>query len=201
MRKSPASVSASVAGRKELSHQRIVEAAARTIRRRGYAGVGVADVMKDAGLTHGGFYAHFESRDALLVEAVEHAGRGSAALIARNTEARRGSGESPFRALVESYLADTLLKNVDAGCPVAALCSEMPRQAAPVRRASSARVQALVRYVGRCLPPRVPADRAGVVAATLVGSLQMARAIGGVEQGKALLAAVRASLLDQYDRP
>ena len=185
--------------RKQLSHERIVDAAARAIRRHGYAGVGVADVMKDAGLTHGGFYAHFASRDALLVEAIERAGRGSAATIARNAEAAKATGASPFRALVESYLADGLLKAVEAGCPVAALCSEMPRQAPDVRKASSTRVQSLVKYVGRCLSPQVPPDQAGVIAATLVGSLQVARAIGSVEQGKTLLAASRRALLAQYD--
>ena len=61
--------------RKELSHERIVNVAARAIRRAGYRGVGVADIMKEAGLTHGGFYAHFSSRDALLVEAMQRAGR------------------------------------------------------------------------------------------------------------------------------
>ena len=185
--------------RKELSHDRIVDAAARAIRRHGYAGVGVADVMKDAGLTHGGFYAHFASRDALLVEAVERAGRGSASFIARNVQAMRDDGASPFRALVESYLSDKLLKSPEAGCPVAALCSEMPRQAPDVRRASSERVQALVRYVARCLPASVPAEQAGVVAATLVGSLQIARSIGSLDDGKAVLATARRALLAQYD--
>ena len=60
--------------RKEDTHNRIVEVAARAIRRNGYDGVGVAEVMKEAGLTHGGFYAHFDSRDALLVEAVDRTG-------------------------------------------------------------------------------------------------------------------------------
>ena len=62
--------------RKQRSHERIVDAAARAIRQRGYAGVGVADVMKEAGLTHGGFYAHFPSRDALIVAALERAAQG-----------------------------------------------------------------------------------------------------------------------------
>jgi len=185
--------------RKELSHDRIVDAAARAIRRHGYAGVGVADVMKDAGLTHGGFYAHFASRDALLVEAIERAGRGSSSRIASRIDALQASGASPFRALVESYLDDGLLKAVEAGCPVAALCSEMPRQAPEVRKASSERVRSLVRYVGRCLSPGVPPEQAGVIAATLVGSLQIARSIGSVARGKAVLAAARATLIAQYD--
>src|ERR1700730_17221708 len=66
--------------RKEETHERIVDAAARAIHRHGYAGVGVADVMKEAGLTHGGFYAYFGSRDALIVEALERAGRKSLAM-------------------------------------------------------------------------------------------------------------------------
>ena len=61
--------------KKELSHARIVDVAAKAIRRAGYRGVGVADIMKEAGLTHGGFYAHFESRDALVVEAMAKAGQ------------------------------------------------------------------------------------------------------------------------------
>ena len=60
--------------RKEATHERIVEAAARAIRRSGYNGTGVADIMKDVGLTHGGFYAHFPSREAMLAEAADRAG-------------------------------------------------------------------------------------------------------------------------------
>ncbi len=185
--------------RKERSHGRIVEAAARAIRRHGYAGVGVADVMKQAGLTHGGFYAHFESRDALLVAAIEHAGRRSAELIAQRRAELQHRGVSPFRTLVEGYLSDEYLKTPDSGCPVATLCSEMPRQGAEVREASAVRVRALVAYVGRSLPNSVPPERASVIAATLVGSLQLARAIGDVEAGKQVLAGAREALLDQYD--
>ncbi|HEX7952739.1 MAG TPA: helix-turn-helix domain-containing protein, partial [Burkholderiales bacterium] len=58
---------------KEASHERIVSAAARAIRRSGYDGTGVADIMKEAGLTHGAFYAHFTSREAMLTEAASRA--------------------------------------------------------------------------------------------------------------------------------
>ena len=75
--------------RKHETHDRIVEVAARALRRRGYAGVGVADVMKEAGLTHGGFYAHFASRDAMLVEALERAGTESATRLKAAADARR----------------------------------------------------------------------------------------------------------------
>src|SRR5881275_360115 len=68
---------------KEATHERIVEAAARAIRRSGYNGTGVADIMKDAGLTHGGFYAHFPSREAMLAEAADRAGSESVATMER----------------------------------------------------------------------------------------------------------------------
>src|SRR5213082_1919953 len=99
--------------RKQETHERIVDVAARAIRRHGYAGVGVADVMKEAGLTHGGFYSHFASRDALLVEALERAGHQSSEAVRRSAESRAGHGVSAFRSLVESYLADNHLLSLE----------------------------------------------------------------------------------------
>jgi AcrR family transcriptional regulator len=184
--------------RKEETHDRIVDAAARAIRRHGYAGVGVADVMKEAGLTHGGFYAHFDSRDALLVEALERAGRDSSEAVARAAERRAAKGVSAFRSLVESYLADALLASLETGCPVAALGCDMPRQSAPVREASALRVRRLVATVRSALP-EATAAAASVVAGTLVGSLQLARALGDNTEGRAVLAAARKALIRQYD--
>src|SRR3954467_12146989 len=111
--------------RKQETHERIVDVAARAIRRHGYVGVGVADVMKEAGLTHGGFYAHFDSREALLVEAVERAG-GKSLAAARAAEMRARKGISAFRSLVETYLADDHLASLETGCPIAALGCDMP---------------------------------------------------------------------------
>jgi len=184
--------------RKEETHERIVEVAARAIRRHGYAGVGVADVMKEAGLTHGGFYAHFESRDALLVEALERAGRDSFEAVTRAAEQRAAKGVSAFRSLVEIYLADRHLASLETGCPVAALGCDMPRQSAAVRDASAVRVQRLIAAVRATLPDS-PAAAASVVAGTLVGTLQLARALGDNAEGRALLAAARKSLIQQYD--
>ena len=69
--------------RKAVTHERIVETAARAIRRSGYSGTGVADIMKEAGLTHGGFYAHFDSREAMLAEAADRAGADGMVLLER----------------------------------------------------------------------------------------------------------------------
>lgn len=184
--------------RKEETHERIVQAAARAIRRNGYAGVGVADVMKEAGLTHGGFYAHFRSRDALLVEALARAGHDSAANVARATQARKRHGVSTFRAFVDSYLSAKHLVSLDTGCPVAALGCEMARQSGAVREASARRVDRLIAAVRDALPA-APRATAMVVAGTMVGSLQLARALGDNAEGHAVLAAARKALIQQHD--
>jgi len=186
--------------RKEESHERIVDAAARAIRRHGYAGVGVADVMKEVGLTHGGFYAHFDSRDALLVEALERAGRDSFDAVTRAAERRAAKGVSAFRSLVDAYLAEGHLASLETGCPVAALGCDMPRQSMPVREASALRVQRLIAAVRASLPD-APHAVASVVAGTLVGSLQLARALGDNAEGRAVLAAARKALIQQHDLP
>jgi AcrR family transcriptional regulator len=188
-------------GRKQLSHERIVETAARAIRRAGFQGVGVADIMKEAGLTHGGFYAHFASRNALLAEALERAGRDSAARIDKGMAGRQARGVSAFRALVDGYLSERHLASTESGCPVAALASEMPRQAPEVREAAAHRVRALIDRIRGTLPADAATDSAVLIASQLVGALQLARALGDNAQGKALLAAARRSLLAQHDTP
>ena len=186
--------------RKEETHERIVDAAARAIRKHGYAGVGVADVMKEAGLTHGGFYAHFDSRDALLVEARERAGRESFDAVTRAAEQHAAKGLSAFRSLVDTYLADRHLASLETGCPVAALGCDMPRQSPSVREASATRVQRLIAAV-RATLPQAPRAAASVVASTLVGSLQLARALGDNAEGRAVLSAARKALIQQHDTP
>src|SRR2546430_12454803 len=113
--------------KKEETRERILRAAARAIRKHGYEGVGVADVMKEAGLTHGGFYAHFESRDALLAEAGDRAGAESVAVAAR-VAAAAPPGQA-LQAMMQAYLSPGHMEAIETGCPVAALGSEMPRQA------------------------------------------------------------------------
>jgi len=184
--------------RREISHDRIVEAASRAIRRSGYAGTGVADIMREAGLTHGGFYAHFESRDALLAEAVARAGRDSAALVERRAQ-NRSKDTSALRALIEGYLSEAHLTSAETGCVVSALVSEIPRQAPEVREASAERVQALIDRVRQSLPPSVKPDAAGVITSTMVGALQLARALSDEKQARALLKSARTALLEQYD--
>jgi AcrR family transcriptional regulator len=187
--------------RKQLTHDRIVDTAARVLRETGFYGVGVADIMKRAGLTHGGFYAHFPSREVLLAEALERAGQDSRLRLERSMAAREARGATRFRALVESYLSEPHLKAVDSGCPVAALASEMPRQGEAVREAAQARVESLLSRVEAALPAGLPEGTAGVVAAQMVGALQIARALGDNASGRRQLAAARQFLLEQFESP
>ncbi len=184
--------------RKAQTHDRILDVAARAIRRGGYDGVGVADVMREAGLTHGGFYAHFPSRDAMLVEALERAGRDSDRVMQESAATRQAAGERAFEALVNTYLHDAHLTGTEAGCVVAALASEMPRQDGTVITSARARVKNLVGMVRSALPAS-EAGEAAAIAGTLVGSLQLARTLGG-KAGKAFLAQSRESLLSRYGR-
>lgn len=186
------------ASRKELTHDRILDVASRVIRRAGYDGVGLANIMKEAGLTHGGFYAHFPSRNALLAEATQHAGRDTGAVLADRLRKAQAKGISPFSALVNTYLADAQLDNTECGCVVAALASEIPRQAEEVATAARARVLALVDLVRGSLPAGVDPSQAEVAVATMVGALQLARTLSA-NAGKALLANARASLIQQYE--
>jgi AcrR family transcriptional regulator len=188
-------------GKKQLTHERIVDAAARALRRDGFAGVGVAEVMKEAGLTHGGFYAHFSSRDALLREAFERAGRDSAARMAAALAARPPRGASAFRVFVEQYLSSDHAAMQCDGCPVAALAADIPRQSEAVCEAGAERIRALVVAVRGVLPPNSERGAAQVVAAQMVGAMQLARALGDGPEGKAMLAAARRHLLAAFDRP
>lgn len=185
--------------RKALTHERILDTASRAIRRAGFQGVGVAGIMKEAGLTHGGFYAHFASRDALLAEALVHAGQQSAERIAKGNAAREASGASPFRAMVEGYLSDRHLSGTENGCAVAALASEMPRQSPEVRAAAAQRVRSLMAMVERALPEGAAPGTAAAIASQMVGALQLARALGDNAEGQALLADNRNALLARHD--
>lgn len=164
--------------RKEATHDRIVATAARAIRRSGYDGTGVADIMKEAGLTHGGFYAHFDSREDMLAEAADRAGAEGIALLAGMAAAAPpGKGRE---ALLRAYLSKAHVDGVETGCAVAALGSEMPRQAPRVRRAATRRIKEMIDLVARLSPdwgqPGAH-ERAVVTLATALGALVVARAV------------------------
>ena len=193
MRKAQANIRTAA---KEASHERIVDAAARAIRRSGYDGTGVADIMKEAGLTHGAFYAHFASREAMLAEAADRAGAESNALAARVIAAV--PPEQSLQALIQVYLSKEHLAGIETGCPISALGSEMPRQSPEVRRAATLRIKEMVDLVARQFPdwgqPGAH-ERALVTVATMVGTLMLARAVDDAALSDALCSATLKSLV------
>ncbi|WP_438998966.1 TetR/AcrR family transcriptional regulator [Variovorax beijingensis] len=166
------------AAAKEASHERILSVAARAIRRSGYDGTGVADIMKEAGLTHGAFYAHFPSREAMLAEAAGRACTESAAAAAK-AASEEPSGQA-LASMLRTYLSPEHVAHAEMGCPLAALGSETPRQAAEVRRVTTRYVKEMIDLVARQSPDwGQPAahERALVTVATMVGTLLLARAV------------------------
>jgi TetR/AcrR family transcriptional repressor of nem operon len=164
--------------RKEATHDRIVEAASRAIRRSGYGGTSVPDIMRSAGLTHGGFYAHFDSREAMLAEAADRAGAESLATLAR--VAATAPPQRALQKMLEFYLSKEHVENAEIGCPAAALGSEMPRQAPEVRRAATSRIKEMIDLIARQSPdwgqPGAH-ERALVTVSTMLGALLLARAV------------------------
>lgn len=174
-------------GRKEVTHERIVETAARAIRRSGYGGTCVADIMKEAGLTHGGFYAHFASREAMLAEAADRA--GAEAVAAAASIAAAAPPEQALQSLLHAYLSKAHVEDAEMGCPIVALGSETPRQAPEVRRAATRRIKEMIDLVARQSPdwgqPGAH-EHALVTVATMVGTLLLARAVDDPKLSDAL---------------
>ena len=165
-------------GKKAETHERIVRAAARAIREHGYDGVSVADVMKDAGLTHGGFYAHFASREVMLEEALDCAAADALASLTRTTA--KADPAHALEALIAGYLSDAHLDHAEAGCTLAALGSETRRQPAELRKVATRRVKELADLIARQLPNWGEAGAHGdalAVMSSLVGAIVIARVV------------------------
>ena len=190
-----------LSGRKAISHQRIVDVASHAVRRLGYHGVNVTDVMREAKLTHGGFYAHFASRDALLAEAVAKAGAEIAAVVRDQSARLVAAGASPFRALVDIYLSMEHVRDCDNACPAPLLTGEMFRQAPEVAAPSRRLIIELQARVKKTLPPGTAPDAAWTVTSTLLGAVQLARALvdGEPKAAQAVLSDTRKNLLARYD--
>lgn len=166
------------AAAKEATHERIVSVAARAIRRSGYDGTGVADIMKEAGLTHGAFYAHFTSREAMLAEAAARACAESAAAAADAVAS--APPDMALASILGAYLSREHIEHAEKGCPLAALGSETSRQAPEVRRVATRHIKEMIDLVARQSPdwgkPGAH-QRALVTVATMVGALMLARAV------------------------
>jgi TetR/AcrR family transcriptional repressor of nem operon len=184
------------------THDRIVKKASVRLREKGAHGIGVADLMKEAGLTHGGFYAHFDSREALVIEAFAYA-------MERSTErwrklAEQAAPEKRLATIVESYLTPGHRDDPGHGCAVPTLGAEIARESPKTRKAFAAKLEQMIDVMAEQVPdvPRKAARKqAMAVLATMMGTLVMARVAGNGEFSAEILGAGRDAVLGRAAKP
>ncbi|MDT8067995.1 MAG: TetR/AcrR family transcriptional regulator [Terriglobia bacterium] len=181
------------------THRKIVKDASRRVRAEGLTGAAVATVMRDTGLTHGGFYKHFESKDELLVESM-HEAFGEIIDNLECAAAQSHAGEA-WKRIVRTYLSLEYCDRVETGCPMAALAPELAR----VDRRMKPRVVAeLVNYKSR-MTPFMPGRRGEdkeraffVIFSTMIGAIQIARLLPDPAMRKKVLGNAREFLLRSF---
>ena len=175
---------------KAKTHKRIVSIASRKFRQEGLAGVGIAELMKEAGLTVGGFYKHFDSRDDLVAEAVSSAFGG----WQRRVDAAKSGGPSVSLAkLIDEYLNETHRDNPGSGCAFSALAPEIARSDKRTRSLTSDQVRSDIRLIATLLPGRdnrTARSRAILVFSALVGAMSLARAVSDEALSREILETV-----------
>src|SRR5947199_9768496 len=181
---------------KQETHARIVRKAAVRLREKGAHGIGVADLMKEAGLSHGGFYAHFASREALMIEAFNYA-------MDRSTErwrkmAEQTPPEKRLAAIVESYLTALHRDDPGHGCAITSLGPDVARESPKTRKAFAAKLDEMIEMMTDQVPelPRKVA-RAQAIAAlsTMAGALVLSRVAGTGDFSEEILGAGRDAAL------
>jgi len=181
---------------KQETHARIVKKASVRLREKGAHGIGVADLMKEAGLTHGGFYAHFDSREALVMEAFAYA-------MDRSTERWRKLAEQTppdkrLATIVENYLTPLHRDDPGHGCAVPTLGAEIARESPKTRKAFAAKLEQMIDMMADQVleVPRKGARKQAVAAlATMMGTLVLSRIAGSGELSDEILAAGREAVL------
>ena len=171
------------------SRKRILEAAATLFREKGFDGVGLGDIMKAAGLTHGGFYGHFGSKEDLQAQALSLA---LARSVTDWSQLIDSAAARPLSALAGQYLCPDHRENVGEGCALAALGVDTAREGEPVRRALTAGLEPLLALLSNVMPGRSRAQRhrqAIVTIAEMVGAIILARAVNDPALSGEILAA------------
>ncbi len=174
---------------KEKSHKRIVKAAAARFRERGVDGIGLADLMKEANLTHGGFYGHFDSREELVAEAIECALRDGGEAVASVA----GGNHPPaakLRLLVDAYLSVAHRDGLATSCAVTTMANDVARSNARARSAYTKQVGIYLELLVKLIATDTRKSRrakAISALATLVGAVSMAREVNDEKLSRELL--------------
>jgi TetR/AcrR family transcriptional regulator, transcriptional repressor for nem operon len=180
---------------KVASHERIVATAAARIRESGTDQPGVAEIMRAAGLTHGGFYKHFGSRDELILEAVEHALTDSESRVSE----LMAEAEDPLAAFADSYLTAAHRDDPATGCAVAALGTDMPRVGGLAQEAYRAQVDRYLAHIQQMLDgdDETTRRRATITLSAMVGAVMIARALGPTTRSDEILRDVREAVRER----
>jgi TetR/AcrR family transcriptional repressor of nem operon len=187
---------------KRETHARIVRKASVRLRERGAHGIGVADLMKDAGLTHGGFYAHFDSREALVIEAFAYAMDRSTDIWRRVAE--QTPADKRLATIVRSYLTPVHRDDPGHGCAIPTLGAEIARESPKTRKAFAAKLEQMIDLLAAQIPdvPRKAARKQAMAAlATMMGTLVLARVAGNGDFSDEILGAGRDAVLDRAAAP
>lgn len=183
-------------GHKEATRQRIIDTASARFRGEGIAAVGVANLMGDIGLTQGGFYNHFESKDELAREAIANGWQGTRERLEKVLNDPEHGG---IEGLINSYLSARHRENMAAGCVAAALSPEIARGADIVRAEFTRGIEDVLSLLADALPktlkPKQRRATAMALFSTMVGTLAMSRAVDDPEASDEILAAGRKAAL------
>jgi TetR/AcrR family transcriptional repressor of nem operon len=175
---------------KENTHKRIVAIASKRFREKGLAGFGIAELMKEAGLTVGGFYKHFDSRDELVAEALSDA----FGTWQRQKKAAESTGQPlSLMKLIDDYLSDVHRKNPGTGCAFSSLAPEIARSDKRTRALTSEQVRKDLELIAGLLPgknKRAARSRAILTFSALVGAMSLARAVSDVKLSHEILETV-----------
>jgi TetR/AcrR family transcriptional regulator, transcriptional repressor for nem operon len=184
---------------KAETHQKIVKDASRRIRAEGLTGAAVSAVMRDTGLTHGGFYKHFESKDELLLESLREAFREIIGILTRAAE--NSPPDAAWKAIVKTYLTPEYCNHAERGCPLTALAPELARGD---KRMRGEVVAELVNYKTRMqafMPGRRSADKECAffaIFSTMIGAVQIARMLPDRQMQEKVLGNAREFLLRSF---
>jgi TetR/AcrR family transcriptional repressor of nem operon len=179
-------------GHKEASRRRIMDVASGRFRSDGIAASGLARIMSDAGLTNGAFYPHFQSKAELVRESL------AAAMDDQSSLLRQIIAEGGLEAAIDAYLSPGHRDNAESGCTLAALLPELARQPLETRTVYAERFVDAVRELASALPAQARDREAAAIGiyATLIGTLQLARAVSGTPLSEQVLAAGAAAARD-----
>ncbi|CAB3731526.1 TetR/AcrR family transcriptional regulator [Paraburkholderia rhynchosiae] len=177
---------------KLATHQRIVQIAACRFRERGVDGISVGDIMKEAGLTVGGFYKHFESRDTLVTEAFITA--------LHDIEHFQNALQTEPQRAISTYVSGSHRNNVGRGCPISALVNDVARAPDATREAFTESVSEIIALLAQSLPETEDAQaKAVMIFSTCVGSIALARAVNDPSLSNKIIEGALAALLKIYE--